>query len=103
MDKKLLSKLKSLGMTVFVNFYYRFKLASDGMLSLDDLANELLIENPNVKPNTFATQKARGSNGKTIFDDKLNTRALQIILDAKVSAKTKNTVREILSQENILT
>ena len=93
------STLRSLGKTVFVDFYYNFKQASLGLLSLSDLAYKLMQENPRAQSNTYDTQKARASNGKSIFDRGLNIEALKIIIDSKVPMQTKNKARKILEDE----
>lgn len=96
------STLRSLGKTVFVEFYYDFKNAHLGGLSLDDLAYKLMTENPRAKDNTFQTQKGRGSNGKTIFDKAQNIQALQIIIDSRVPMDIKDKAKKILRDETAI-
>lgn len=93
--------LRSLGKTVFVDFYYDFKQYSLGLLSRSDLANKLLKDNPKAKKDTFETQEKRTSNGKSIFDKNKQIEALKIIIDSKVSTETKNKARKILEDEII--
>jgi hypothetical protein len=64
MPSSVASKLRSLGKTVFVEFYNDFKQFSNGSLSVDELANKLLEENLRSQDNTFETQKGRARNGK---------------------------------------
>lgn len=101
MQESPASTLRSLGKTVFVDFYYDFKQYSLGLLSLSDLAYKLMQENARAQSNTIETQKKRASNGKSIFIRNLQMEALKIIINSKVSTETKNKAEKILYEETI--
>lgn len=86
-------RLRSIGKSIFVNYFEEFKNAN---YNSEELAKRLLSENP--KASSIDAQKTRISNARKIFESKMERKALENIINSdKVESNIIEKAKKLLA------